>query len=284
MTTLIADSGATKTDWLLVEDGGGTVDRYRTEGMNPVVGGGASVSDTIGRSFAPNVKDRKIDRIAFYGAGCTSAKKDIVAKVLAKFFPGSEIEVESDMLAAARALCGQEEGIACIVGTGSNSCLFDGRRIVRNIPPLGFILGDEGSGAALGKNLVGDMLKGRFSEDMRQCFLDETKLTEDKIIDRVYRKPMPNRFLASLVPFIRRHRRDSQIGEFLVANFRRFLQRNVLPYNRPDLSVSFIGGVAHGFKEEISVALQIERLKPGKIEPDSLEGLLAYHAAGIGMK
>lgn len=278
MTTLIADSGSTKTNWLLIS-GNGKIEKYQTEGINPVVGDSTIISNTIGKNFAPNVKGVKIDKIAFYGAGCTNTKKQVVEKVLSKFFPDSEIEVESDVLAAARALCGHDEGVACIIGTGSNSCLFNGKKIIRNISPLGYILGDEGSGAVLGRNLVGDILKKQFSDEICQNFFDETKLTEEEIIDRVYRKPMPNRFLASFMPFIHRHHRDSQIGEFLVANFRRFLQRNVLPYERPDLAVNFIGGVAHSFKEEIGVAIQIENLKLGRVELSPQEGLLAYHNA-----
>lgn len=278
MTTLIADSGSTKTNWLLISNNG-KIEKYQTEGINPVVGDSTLISNTIGKSFAPYVEGTKIDKIIFYGAGCTSSKKGVVEKALYKFFPDAEIEVESDVLAAARALCGHNEGIACIMGTGSNSCLFNGKQIIRNISPLGYILGDEGSGAVLGKNLVGDILKKQFSEEICQNFFDETKLTEEEIIDRVYRKPMPNRFLASFVPFIHRHHRDSQIGEFLVANFRRFLQRYVLPYERPDLDVNFIGGVAHSFKEEIGVAMQIENLKLGRIELTPQDGLLAYHTA-----
>ncbi len=276
MTTLIADSGSTKTDWILIA-GNGSVKSYKTEGINPVVGDKAIITKTIKESFAPNIEGTHIDNIYFYGAGCTKQKKGVVEECLTKLYPQAEIEVASDVLAAARALCGHKEGVACILGTGSNSCLFNGRDIVENVSPLGYILGDEGSGAVLGRNLVSDILKGQLSGDIQDSFFEETKLTEEQIIERVYRKPMPNRFLASLVPFIHRHHRDSQIAELLVANFRLFIKRNVLHYNRPDLPVNFIGGVANTFQEEIKVAVQIEHLTLGRVELSPQRGLITYH-------
>lgn len=278
MTTLIADSGSTKTNWLLIENDG-KINKYRTEGINPVVGDSSIISNTIGKSFAPKLNGTSIDKIFFYGAGCTQAKKDVVEKALAKVFPDAEIEVQSDVLAAARALCGYKEGIACIIGTGSNSCLYNGKEIIRNISPLGYILGDECSGAVLGKSLIGNILKKQLPEEIYQSFFEETRLTEEEIIDRVYRKPMPNRFLASLMPFIKNHQDNSQIAEFLVSNFRLFLRRNVHPYGRPDLEVHFIGGVAYNFKEILRVAMNIEQLKMGNVELSPQNGLLAYHSA-----
>lgn len=280
MTTLIADSGSTKTNWLLIENDG-KINKYRTEGINPVVGDSSIISHTISKSFAPKLNGTSIDKIFFYGAGCTQAKKDVVEKALAKVFPDAEIEVQSDVLAAARALCGYKEGIACIIGTGSNSCLYNGKDIVRNISPLGYILGDESSGAVLGKNLIGNILKKQLPEEICHAFFEETKLTEEEIIDRVYRKPMPNRFLASLMPFIKNHHDNSQIAEFLVSNFRLFLRRNVYPYGRPDLEVHFIGGVAYNFREELKVAMNIEHLKMGNVELSPQNGLLAYHNTSI---
>lgn len=281
MTTLIADSGSTKTDWILIA-GNGTVKNYKTEGINPVVGDKATIVKTIKESFAPQIEGTHIDNIYFYGAGCTKQKKNVVEECLGKMYPQADIEVASDVLAAARALCGHKEGIACILGTGSNSCLYNGRDIVDNVSPLGYILGDEGSGAVLGRNLVSDVLKGQYTEDLLDSFFEETKLTEEQIMERVYRKSMPNRFLASLVPFLHRHHRDSQIAESLVANFRRFIKRNVLHYNRPDLPVNFIGGVAYTFQEEIKVAVKIEHLTMGRVEQTPQRGLVTYHTTSSG--
>ena len=277
MATLIVDSGSTKTDWIIIA-GDGSVKSFKTEGINPVVGDMDAINKTITEAFAPKVEGIEFNRVFFYGAGCTKQKKHLVEECLVKLFPKAEIEVASDVLAAARALCGHKEGIACILGTGSNSCLFNGRDIVKNVSPLGYILGDEGSGAVLGRTFISDVLKGDMPQDIRDDFFEETKLTEDDIIENVYRKPMPNRFLASFVPFLKRHHHDSQIGGLLVANFRRFLQRNVKKYNRPDLPVNFIGGVANSFPEEISVALKIEQLTLGRVEQSPQKGLVFYHS------
>lgn len=276
MTTLIADSGSTKTDWMLIA-AGGTVKRYVTDGINPVVGDPVEIRRTLEEQFAPQINGIAPDNIFFYGAGCTPQKKNVVEKCLMVLYPEADIKVASDVLAAARALCGHKEGIACILGTGSNSCLFGGKDIIANVSPLGYILGDEGSGAVLGRTLVSDILKKQLPNDICDAFYEETHLTETEIINRVYRAPMPNRFLASLVPFIYNHHRDSQIAELLVASFRSFLKRNVLRYHRPDLPVNFIGGVAHSFEEEIKVALHIEHLIPGRFEQSPLDGLLTYH-------
>ena len=277
MATLIVDSGSTKTDWIIIA-GDGSVKSFKTEGINPVVGDMDTINKTITEAFAPKVEGIEFNRLFFYGAGCTKQKKHIVEECLVKLFPKAEIEVASDVLAAARALCGHKEGIACILGTGSNSCLFNGRDIVKNVSPLGYILGDEGSGAVLGRTFISDVLKGDIPQDIRDDFFEETGLTEDEIVENVYRKPMPNRFLASFVPFIKRHHHDSQIAGLLVANFRRFLQRNVKKYNRPDLPINFIGGVANSFPEEISVALKLERLTLGRVEQSPQKGLVFYHS------
>ena len=276
MATLIVDSGSTKTDWIIIA-GDGSIKTFKTEGINPVVGSINIINKTITENFMPQIEGIEIDRLFFYGAGCTKNKKHLIEECLAKIFPKTEIEVASDVLAAARALCGHKEGIACILGTGSNSCLFNGKDIVENISPLGYILGDEGSGAVLGRTFISDVLKGELPQDIRDNFFEETHLTEELIIESVYSKPMPNRFLASFVPFLLRHHHDSQIVELLVANFRRFLQRNVKKYNRPDLPINFIGGVANSFLEEISVALKIEHLTLGRVEQSPQKGLICYH-------
>ncbi len=277
MATLIVDSGSTKTDWIIIA-GDGSIKTLKTEGINPVVGDMDAINKTITENFAPKVEGFEFDRLFFYGAGCTKQKKHVVEECLKKNFPKTEIEVASDVLAAARALCGHKEGVACILGTGSNSCLFNGRDIVKNVSPLGYILGDEGSGAVLGRTFISDILKGDMPQDIRDDFFEETGLTEDEIVENVYRKPMPNRFLASFVPFIKRNHHDSQIAELLVANFRRFLRRNVKKYNRPDLPVNFIGGVANSFPEEISVAIKLENLTLGRVEQSPQKGLIYYHS------
>ena len=182
--------------------------------------------------------------------------------------------VESDLLGAARALCGRSEGIACILGTGSNSCHYDGTRISANISPLGWILGDEGSGAVLGRRLVGDVLKGEFSPELCEAFTEETGLTRTTIINKVYREPMPNRWLASLVPFLGRHRNDARVRQFLIDEFRRFLRRNVAKYQRLDLPVHFVGGIASSYQDELAEALRLEGMQLGRILKRPIDGIV----------
>ena len=248
---LIADSGSTKTDWILVCKNG-IEGRFSTQGINPVMLDEQHIVEILQCELLPHLDSIKIDAVDFYGAGCRGAQCDVVRSALHVVFGIERIAVDSDMLGAARALCGTEEGIVCILGTGSNSCLYDGQKIVENVSPLGFILGDEGSGAVLGKRLLGDMLKGQMPDVMVRLFAEEYGLTIDDIIRKVYREPMPNRFLASFAPFISHHRDCAEIRNLVVDEFRRFFIRNVSKYRRKDLPVHFVGSIAHYFRDELT--------------------------------
>ena len=271
-TYLIADSGSTKTSWAFIDNNGHRTD-FETQGINPVRDRKEEIENTI--KVLPIVKCQ-VSIVNFYGAGCIAPYVDTVIQVLRKYFPESDIHVESDLLGAAHALCGHQEGIACILGTGSNSCLYDGRQIIANVSPLGWILGDEGSGAVLGRRLVGDVLKAQLSPELCQAFAEETRLTRTDIINKVYRELLPNRFLASLTPFLYRHRRDKEIKYMLIDEFRRFLRRNVVQYHRPELPVSFVGGIAHSYSDELQAALLLEGLKMGKINQKPIDGIVDY--------
>ena len=194
------------------------------------------------------------------------------------------IHVESDMLGAARGLCGRQPGIVAILGTGSNSCFYDGRNLHPGIPALGYILGDEGSGAYIGKRLVGDILKHQLPDDICQLFFDETHETQANIIQRVYRTSMPNRYLASLSPFCARHREHPAIHDFLLDCFGQFFRRNIIPLTSnhnliaPSLStVHFIGSIAHYYRAELSEAATCCGYSVGTILQSPLEGLIEYH-------
>ena len=263
MNYLIADSGGTKTSWMFV-DGEGRRSLTETQGINPVRDHEAEIAERLESLKLPVTETNCELKIFFYGAGCLPPYSQQMTSLLARRFPTAQITVASDLLGAAQALCGSQEGIACILGTGSNSCLYDGQSIVRNVSPLGYILGDEGSGAVLGRNLIGDLLKGQMSDTLCQSFADETGLTPSDIIEKVYRQPQPNRFLASLVPFLDRHRTESEVHEFLLRNFRLFFRRNVALYHRPDLPVSFVGGIAHSFRPELAEAARSESFQMGK--------------------
>ena len=168
-------------------------------------------------------------------------------------------------MGAAHALCGHQEGIACILGTGANSCLYDGERIVQNTPALGYILGDEGSGAVLGRKFINALYKGRLPQGLREAFEQEMNLTMSTVIQRVYKEPQANRFLASLSLFIGKHLDVPEVRQLVVENFRDFLRNNVKPYGRPELPVSFVGSMAYHYESELREAVQLEGLVVGKI-------------------
>ena len=274
---LIADSGATKTDWCI---GKNRTDYHiiKTQGINPFHQPKEHISKVLKEELLPQLEDSTcVSHIHFYGAGCTPEKSPIVKEALQTIFAQAEIQVESDLLGAARSLCGEEAGIACILGTGSNSCEYDGKKIKKNVSPLGYILGDEGSGAVLGRRLVSDCLKQQLPEHICQAFLEETQLTPAEIIDKVYRQPQANRFLASLTPFLSKHRNQPEIHDLLVSCFRDFFQRNVMQYNYPVYEVHFTGSIAWHFQEEVKEAVEKENLQIGKFIKSPIHGLIAYH-------
>lgn len=275
MNYLIADSGGTKTSWMYVDEKGERT-LTETQGINPVRDREGDIVERLESLQLPPAAMMGGLKVFFYGAGCLPPYSTQMSSLLSQRFPQAEITVASDLLGAAQALCGRKEGVACILGTGSNSCLYDGQRIVKNISPLGFILGDEGSGAVLGRNLVGDLLKGQMSESLRNSFTDETGLTTSDIIEKVYRQPMPNRFLASLVPFLDHHRKDCEVHEFLIRNFRMFFHRNVAQYERTDLPVSFVGGIAYTFSPELSEAARMEGFQMGRILLRPIEAMTDF--------
>ena len=237
---LIADSGSTKTDWCVVEHGQ-LVQQIFTKGTNPFFQSEEEISNEIATALIPQLKTNKFETVHFYGAGCAFPDKiETVRKAIAAHLQVSgEIEISTDMLAAARGLCGHQPGIACIMGTGSNSCYYDGKNIVSNVSPLGFILGDEGSGAVLGKLLVGDILKNQMTPGLKEKFLEQYNLTPAEIIDRVYRQPFPNRFLASFSPFLVEHLDEPAIRELVLNSFKKFLKRNVMQYDYQHARVHF---------------------------------------------
>ena len=275
---LIADSGSTKTDWCVILDNT-PIKRIGTKGLNPFFQSEEEIQQELPHSLLPQLPEGTIDSVYFYGAGCTPEKAPTLRRAIADSLPVvGNIKAYSDMLAAARGLCGREAGITCILGTGSNSCFYDGKEIVNHISPLGFILGDEGSGAVLGKLLVGDILKNQLSPAIKEAFLKQFDLTVPEIIDRVYRQPFPNRFLASLSPFIAQHLEEPGIRQLVLGSFIAFLRRNVMQYDYTQYPAHFIGSVAHCYKEILQEAAQETGIRIGKILQSPMEGLIQYHS------
>lgn len=275
---LIADSGSTKTDWCLVEHGE-VLQQIFTKGTNPFFQSEEEISNEIAANLLPQLKTAETDAVYFYGAGCAFPDKieTVRRAILRHLQVKGEVEVSTDMLAAARGLCGHRAGIACIMGTGSNSCYYDGEKIVQNVSPLGFILGDEGSGACLGKLLVGDILKNQMTPELKEKFLSQFNLTAADIIDRVYRKPFPNRFLASLSPFLAQNLNEPCIHSLVLNSFKSFLKRNVMQYDYQNHEVHFIGSVAYYYKDVLAQATDEMGIRLGTILKSPMEGLIAYH-------
>ena len=277
---LIADSGSTKTDWCVVENGV-LVQQIFTKGTNPFFQSEEEISNEIATALLPELKTDEFNAVYFYGAGCGFPDKiEIVHRAISKQLKvKGNVEVATDMLAAARGLCGREAGIACIMGTGSNSCYYDGENIVANVSPLGFILGDEGSGACLGKLMVGDLLKNQMTPELKEKFLKQFNLTPADIIDRVYRKPFPNRFLASLSPFLSQNINEPCVHDLVLNSFKAFFKRNIMQYeNYQNLKVNLIGSVAFYYKEVLAEAAEAMGIQLGTIIQSPMEGLIKYHA------
>lgn len=272
---LIADSGSTKTDWCVV-DGGVVIFRTAGQGINPFQQSVDVIENIVKTEFVVQFDDAcDITEIEFYGAGCRDGMVPRMELLLRKVFVNAvRVEVCSDVLGAARALFGYREGIACILGTGANSCLYDGRRITANVPPLGYILGDEGSGAVLGRMFINALFKGGLPAAMRDEFLKETGLTLADIINKVYREPLANRFLASTSLFIHNHLENKDLRNLVIDNFRCFFKRNVNLYGRRDLPVGAVGSIAFYYKSELLEAAEAEGYTVGKVIKSPMEGLV----------
>lgn len=271
---IVADSGSTKCAWALV---GGTKQEVRiTRGINPVLQGREEVLRLLREAFPER---QTVQALWFYGAGCGErypAQTEMLCGALEETFDCGGVEIASDLLGAARALFGDGTGIACILGTGSNSCYYERGRIVCNVPSLGYILGDEGGGAAIGRMLAGDLLKGLLPRRLLDDLYLEEGLSFERVMQRVYGEPMPNRFLASLVPFAARHIDEPEIKVLVERAFGEFVLRNLAGYPR-HVEIACMGGVAHAFAPQLSKVLERNGWSAVRIERSPLDGLVKYH-------
>lgn len=276
---LIADAGSSKTDWALISGDNGEVEKFSTPGLNALLADEESVASMLEQVKEHLPPDFRGAEIHYYGAGCATqsvcrAMKDALESRL----EGSRAIVESDLLGAARGLAGHEKGIVCILGTGSNSCSYNGETITEHIQSLGFILGDEGSGAALGKRLVADAFKGRLPEPVKEAFTARYGLTLEEILNKVYREPAPNKFLASLVPFIKEHLWNPYVYAMVRREFEEFLERNVSPYeDSRSVPVSYTGSIAFHFSDILREVAFDEGYFTGRITHAPLDGLIKFH-------
>jgi N-acetylglucosamine kinase-like BadF-type ATPase len=296
---LIADSGSTKTDWTLLHSAHENITKsviatFKTQGITPVHRSAADIRQILSRELlsqfstfpraqlvSMGILDSALmehTSVFFYGSGCTPAHVPMMSQLINEVLSPKKIEVHSDLMAAARALCQHEAGIACILGTGANSCLYDGEQIVQNTPALGYILGDEGSGSVLGRLFVNGIFKNPKLSDLRDKFLEVTKQTQADIIRKVYNEPMANRYLASTSTFIIEHLGNPVLRQMVIDNFRQFFRSNIDPYNRKDLPVHFVGSMAFHYRSQLEEAARLEGYTIGQTLQSPMEGLIKYHS------
>lgn len=271
---IIADAGSTKISWAIQKS---PTEWFiiRTSGINPLTAPDDMIACRLADELLPAIEHQIPSEIIYYGAGCIPTVTGRMARLLSDATGCKNVTVASDMLGAARSLCGHRPGIACILGTGSNSCYYDGHDIADSVPPLGYILGDEGSGAVLGRRFISDLLKRQLPEEIKQQFEKRFGLSASDIIDRTYRQPEANKFLASFVPFIKEFACVSEINRLVTDEFTLFLKRNIAAY--PNLPVNFTGSIAANFKEQLTQALQSCGMTLGKIEPNPINGMIDFH-------
>lgn len=273
---LIADSGSTKTDWAILNDAS-VVTEFQTSGINPLF---RDTEDIFNELDAMLKSYRgKISAVHFYGAGVVSSEKaEVVRKALREILGNIPMEIESDILGAARALSGDCASVVCILGTGSNACLYDGEKLAYHIPPMGFILGDEASGAVLGKQLISDCFKLVMPKNVRELFINQYQLNLTKVIDNVYRMDSPNRYLSQFARFLSDFKNESYCQEVLTSQFGAFIDRNILQLpDAKDYTINFVGTVASYFQQQLKTQLEIRGLKLGIVLKSPIDGLKVYY-------
>jgi glucosamine kinase len=279
MAILLADSGATKCEWCLAETKKRTKTVF-TQGISPYFLSTPQIETIIRTELLPNFKKvPTIEAVYYYGTGCSNPENvKIVKKALAKTFPGSEVHVNTDLMGAARALCGDEKGIACILGTGSNSCYYNGKKIAKNSPGLGYVLGDEGSGAYLGRKVLQYFMYNTFDEELRYKFDAKYATTNMEILENVYKKPLPNRYLASFTLFLAENRGHYMIENIIEDGLNDFFFNHLCKYTESwTLPIHFVGGVSFAFSDVIKDLCHSYEFELGTILKNPMEGLIQYH-------
>lgn len=274
---LVADSGSTKTNWCY-SSGKSNPELFSSGGINPFFRTTEDICKELQEVLLPVLKG-KVKQVFFYGAGVVNSEKaEVIKLALSELFPGADCEVESDLLAAARATLGHEQGVACILGTGANSCLYDGRVIKEHVPPLGYILGDEGSGTWMGKRLLADYLKKIMPEKLARQFGTIFPLDYSAFLSNVYQNENVRMFLAGFVPFLKNNINEEYCLDVISDSFEAFIERNVACYpGYRKYQVSFTGSVAFHFQEQLKTVLAKQNLQPGIILKEPLEKLIQYH-------
>ncbi len=276
-TSLIADSGATKAEWCLVHKG--RIKTFFTQGISPYFLTGEQITALLAKELQPKLRKVPIDYIFYYGTGCANpANARMVKKALSNVFTSTAISVNTDLVAAARAGCGRDKGIACILGTGSNSCYYDGKKIIKNRSSLGYVLGDEGSGAYLGKKVVQHYFYDKFDDLLRRRFDNDYGIGIVEILDNVYKKPLPNRYLASFTQFLAKNRGHQTIEKIIHDGLNDFFETHLTQYKEAlKYPIHFTGSVGFGFKDVLGEICKNYGFTLGKVLKNPMEGLIEYH-------
>lgn len=275
---LIADSGATKAEWCLLDNG--KKKTIFTAGISPYFLNTVQVEDLLRKELLPKLKNRRVDEVHYYGTGCANPNNaKSIAKAIRRVLDGTKVQVSHDMMGAAKALCGHSPGLACILGTGSNSCFFNGKKIMQNSPGLGYVLGDEGSGAYLGKKVIQYYLYKTFDEELMGRF-DLTYTTNTvEILEHVYKKPLPNRYLASFARFLAENRGHYMIENIIEDGLNDFFFTHLCKYKESwTHPIHFTGGVAWGFKDVLQDLCSTYEFELGRVLKNPMQGLTDYYS------
>ena len=277
-SVLIADSGSTKTQWCLLT--GNKKKMISTQGISPYFLNDDSLSKILMEELLPKTGNIEIDEIFYYGTGCSNTTNiSLIKRGLKKIYRKASIKVDHDLLGAAKALCGDEKGIACILGTGSNSCFYNGKKVVKNSPGLGFILGDEGSGTHLGKKVLQYYLYNTFDAELMDKFKEKYPQTNSEILDNIYKKELPNRYLAGFVTFLIENRGHFMIENIIEDSINDFFFNHIYKYRESwSLPINFVGSVAFGFKDVLAEMCKDYELKLGRVIKSPMDGLIKYHS------
>lgn len=275
---VIADMGATKTDWSFAE-GSTVIKNIQTKGFNPYFYTTGEIVDLLRNDFEEE-DFSDVLQVHLYGAGCSTEQKiRTVEKALKIYFPSAAIEVSHDLLASARALCGRSPGIACILGTGSNTCLYDGTHVISNNPSLGFLLGDEGSGGDLGRELIKAYYYGELTRDLDKLFEAQFNIDKNALLGDVYSTDKPNAYCAAFTPFLSQNIKVPEIEKLVLNSFREFFKRHITKYeNYQKLPINFVGSVAHHFKPQLEKVASEYKTRVGTIIKAPVGKLIEFHS------
>ena len=275
---LIAESGGTKTNWCAVSDSKET-EIISTIGLNPNFVSEETIKEVLSSEVLPALNNPPVEEVWFYGAGCAGkAMEQKVAVAIGSLLPSATVHVFSDLTGAARGMLGNRNGYICMIGTGSNSGYYDGRNITSNIPPLGFILGDEGSGAALGKKLLADFLRGIMPRQLADEFRNRYGAEKDDIVSHVYRGIFPSRFIGEFVQFLKDHLSDPYCRDLVKKSFVEFVQRNLKLYKtKGKTEIAVTGSVAWHFLDILKEVFLENDFIISRITQAPIDGLIQYH-------